>query len=117
MAGVYFYGFPADTPHEEAIASAMASLREDDQDAVTAGPTVIPAPGPDEENPEPRLQVRVVTGVPDPRPAAEAVAAERDAVAAEAEQARLRLASLTPEHLSVLDQLVKAMRDTSPGGP
>jgi hypothetical protein len=64
MAGTHWFGFPVDTPHEEAKAQAIEWLRTYDTDPIVEGPDAIEGSQWNESNP-PQLQIYIVTAAPE----------------------------------------------------
>jgi hypothetical protein len=62
VAGIHWFGFPVDTPHEEAKTTAVEYLRTYDLDPIVEGPEVIEGSTWGDDDPDPpQLQVRIVT--------------------------------------------------------
>ena len=99
MAGIYKIGFPDGTAEDDAKEQAIATVREDDGDDVTAGPDVIPQG-------DGSLIVRIVTGIEDPLIARPRGAEPEPLAPDPAHQALARMADLPPDKVAQLNQIL-----------
>ena len=94
MAGIYKYGYPADTDREEAKAETLRAIRANgDTDPVLDEPSIIET---DEHKAAGEYLVRIRTGQPEPEtpPDPQPAQAPVEQLAAEREQLLARLAEL-----------------------